>query len=827
MDLLLLQIFTLVLLVLTCTLAEEKKSKDRIDEFLRPPGTSPEITSEAPSYFSRLSSWLFPGDDQIPKTSDLKIAQPRLEYRDPNPSGHDHNCNLCNKEPWVPVVSNYGSKTMIGFVQPSEIKQTGGLYGAPLQGNLHGNIGGQYGVPPVNSFEPPAQQYGPPPAVNIEPPAPHYGSPPGPPPALQYGPPPGPPPASHYGPPPGPPPPAQYGPPPGHPPAPQYGPPPGPPPVHQYGPPHGPPSSQYGPPPGPSPGSQYGSSPIKYGPPRPLKPFPRPPLSPSKYGPPKFLPKPPTKYGPPIFPGLLPPRNPPRGFGHNPPSKYGPPAFSGPLPNYGPPPKHAPHSNYGPPTIPVPHSEYGPPIQPHKEYGPPLGQIKPHSEYGSPSIGLEQPPIPQKDYGPPFVGPSAVPHAEYGPPNTGPPQIPLAPQSEYGPPNPTGLGTLSTGPAINAPISNYGVPPAPVHEPQEIKSSLPSGPSAISNNFGLPQNPLFSSQASIDFRAPSVNYQPPPNNPALSYGPPDIQIQNIPEQQKIGVTDSYGPPPSGPVLHANHLKPTSEEYRPPAAAANLPLTTGSQENTEATHLFPSAQGSILQPIPFPNLSQDFVAPLHNAQNFQSSSDQVIQDILQHKVKEGIEVVPSVPVTDFISSVQYPTQIIQSPLIDLATDSGKSFQGSNAPTSYTNQNSISFNAKPIVVDEHHSEATDTHHAVTLQNDTNTFKRDSENVLGNLQSLENGKNGSSVGEASLQKILNSDESLGKAIASHLLGQEIQPKPFETTGSPEDYEKSLKLFNHHAFATNEALFTPPPMDNSTWTPSFGEYGNSKWFL
>lgn len=135
------------------------------------------ISNEAPSFFSKLKSWIFPfgGADNSVKHVDSVPAAVRHAfpiYAPPSSQSHKPNCNPCSQEPWIPVATNYGQNTILGFVQPSNIGSTypaiehlqpppSGQYGAP---NFNTNYGppkdGQYALPNINTnYGPPREQY--------------------------------------------------------------------------------------------------------------------------------------------------------------------------------------------------------------------------------------------------------------------------------------------------------------------------------------------------------------------------------------------------------------------------------------------------------------------------------------------------------------------------------------------------------------------------------------------------------------------------------------------------------------------------------------------
>lgn len=166
-------------------------------------------------------------------------------------------------------------------------------------------------------------------------------------------------------------------------------------------------------------------------------------------------------------------------------------------------------------------------------------------------------------------------------------------------------------------------------------------------------------------------------------------------QQNFQTNAQYAAPPAKPNQHystlnqGGQLKVTSKEYLPPPDV--LPLAT----NTH--HAVPLAG----RPIALPNLSPTAIPPLFNAKPFNQGSSSTlygtqhlagsenlpIHHLLNPQVEDpslstnpygppvipfnkpmyddgDIQVIPSIPVAEFVSSVEYPPSIVQSPVIDI-------------------------------------------------------------------------------------------------------------------------------------------------------------------
>ncbi|XP_049825667.1 uncharacterized protein LOC109605067 [Aethina tumida] len=291
-------------------------------------------------------------------------------------------------------------------------------------------------------------------------------------------------------------------------------------------------------------------------------------------------------------------------------NKYGPPLKTSPG-IYGPP-----KPVYGPPK-----PAYGPP-----NYKPPSGPFgPPSSQYGPPSNQYGPPPTPSNQYGPPpspsnQYGPPPSPSNQYGPPPSpsnqyGPPQ---SPSNQYGPPQ--------------SPSNQYGPPPSPSNQygpPQNQPSHF--GPPQ--NHFGPPTThlkPIFESYgAPPDIRPPPVSgtygapsYLPPqklvPTSPSANYPPP----QPVP-------SDSYGAP----------LGPNAADYY---LGQNEQLSLPSGDNH--------------RPIPLPNLSLRPVVPVREHVNFKN---------VPNGQDDSVQVIPSINVADYLSSIEHPINVIQSPLVEVS------------------------------------------------------------------------------------------------------------------------------------------------------------------
>ncbi|XP_065158277.1 uncharacterized protein [Atheta coriaria] len=424
------------------------------------------------------------------------------------------------------------------------------------------------------------------------------------------------------------------------------------------------------------------------------------------------------------------------GFHSGPQQTYNPPSSPHVLENFKPPPQIS--SNYGPPSLPpissAPQELYGPPAPPQNNYGPPAP--------------------PQNNYGPP------PPSDNYGPPP------PPSPGNNYGPPPPSlDYGAPISAPSYSAP-SVFNKPPAPA-----------PGPSNFGNHYGAPK-PIF--------KIPSKNYGPPINQPTFSIPKPGYSSGKAPRQIRPGFHQrphmQFSPPPPQPVykyipLNKGKYSNLPTNFKPPPPPTNYnsggPISFNSfgtfvnhgvptqnlDIKTQVTNpeylppieQLPIATGHNAEPIPFPNLSSRPVAPLHNPQNFQDNFPQPGSHV-EIPYDSNVQIQQSIPVADFLASIEHPISVIRSPILDVnvantsspsdeyysTVSPQNSFNNYNIQPTYGsvadsgNYDDYKLSENPIVVEDTHVAAA------TNENKTvSTFN--------NLQSSE-------VGEDFIQQILN---------------------------------------------------------------------------
>ncbi|XP_069674648.1 mucin-2-like [Periplaneta americana] len=430
---------------------------------------------------------------------------------------------------------------------------------------------------------------------------------------------------------------------------------------------HAPSPNQYLPPP-PNLSTQYDSpsiaslplqSPgIEYGPPLPPLQSPR-----DQYGPPP-PPPPPIKSTDGQF-AVPPPVSYVGTQHHHPPPPPPPPA---PVVEYGPPPPPPPPSpsqhiqpEYKPPPLPIQH------VQP--EYKPPPPSQVP-SHHNEPQF--KPPPISYShEYKAPPVlehsgtkfGPSSPPklsEPEYEPP---PPPPPHPPRNEYGPPS-------------RPPLSDYRGPPPPANQygaPPRDTIKQPSSPQLAPSY--LPAPPVYEPERFKDDPPPSTVSHflvPPPNpgnNNVANYKPQTSHHGgNSGERGAVGNNHN-----SLDVVQSVTL---IEDSHP--IASQHPSTSGSNDvsytGVSSIHLAPTTPGFNIaawhkEETTYPPSDQLHLSSGERYKPQEQNSHQNSRPQENHTNDPGLEVIPSIQVADYLSSVEYPLQIVQSPYIDVTEPPG--------------------------------------------------------------------------------------------------------------------------------------------------------------
>lgn len=354
---------------------------------------------------------------------------------------------------------------------------------------------------------------------------------------------------------------------------------------------------------------------------------------------------------------------------HLPGDQYGPPPPSGstvdqyaglplssvhPAAEYGPPPplsQHI-HTEHKPPPIQAsqhPGNEYGPPQKPEGEYGPPPPPSQDiHLEYKPPPLPAslyqgnnfgQVPPPNLKETGylpPPLPEP---PRTEYVPP-------PRPPQSGYNPlpPPPDQYGPPQQD-TIKEPTSPHLAPsylPAPpLYEPEPFnggpQSAVSQYPLGINN--GINNGQIYNQNSGNSYGE---------NGSGGGSGHSEIDVV-----QSVSLIDSHPVESQHPVtsgLHDAGYTGVSSIHLVPFVSTTPKTNTGEWHKEEAARL-PNNQFHLPS-------EENYQQQGHNYHLNNASSKNLTNEA------SGLEVIPSVQVADYLSSVEYPLQIVQSPYIDV-------------------------------------------------------------------------------------------------------------------------------------------------------------------
>lgn len=409
-------------------------------------------------------------------------------------------------------------------------------------------------------------------------------------------------------------------------------------------------------------------------------------------------------------------------------SAYAPP--DKPTDEYGPPLSVSQHiqSEYKQPPLPIPQYvgiEYGPPPKPIDEYGPPPPPSQHiQSTYNPSSLSINQhtgteyrpPHKPQDEYGPP---PPLIQDVrnEYKPPHLhtlplqgtqyAPPSQSSLREPEYQPPLPPQSPGIQYGTPSRPPDSDYRPPLSsadqygpPQHDTIKQSSSPQLAPSY------LPAPPVYESGRFKDETHSSVpNYLVPSpthgNNNAIIYG--QNNHQNNAGGSDVRETGGVGDHSEIDVDQSISLEDSH------AVASQHPVTSGSRDvaytSVSSIHLVPGDfttpkinneewNKEVTERPPVNGLN------LPSGENYQprEQEKQLYNPPTRNNTQNsgGLEVIPSIQVADYLSSVEYPLQIVQSPYIDVTEPPGHSFKQNNKHDKNAPTHTPSYDKSEIII-----------------------------------------------------------------------------------------------------------------------------------
>ncbi|XP_039746149.1 uncharacterized protein LOC120623922 [Pararge aegeria] len=334
-------------------------------------------------------------------------------------------------------------------------------------------------------------------------------------------------------------------------------------------------------------------------------------------------------------------------------------------PTYGPPSPTATTNFNSPHNLPQaftsPPNNYKTPIKfstgtPHASYGPPTVSHFSSSSYNPPS-STYGPPSPTHSVGNSNQAPlnslySGISSSFYDLPNTS-----LGPSSSYG--IPSSLYTVP-GSTYKPPLSSYGSPSIPYENyfSSTTYSPISSGyKPELLNHYLPPQNDveiLSEIEPSSELQLPRVTH---PTSFRNSYGEPILNTYALDIPFSVSAAGAASSKVKTEILPDNRVKPHGSNMTIELANP-APFTLNRGRNIHT-----------LQPIALPNLSISPLPPIFNARPFR-----VISSIspfnggpsinVQHNGSNNFNIAKSIPVAEYTHSVEYPTTIIQSPVIDI-------------------------------------------------------------------------------------------------------------------------------------------------------------------
>lgn len=479
---------------------------------------------------------------------------------------------------------------------------------------------------------------------------------------------------------------------------------------------------------------------------------------------------------------------------------YGPPSNS-----YGVP--QAPSGNYGSPTGPPP-SSYGPPAV---NYGPP-----PQSS----SITFAFPPVPSLNYEPPQTQLNYSPHPNQ---QHAPPLIPL---DEYGPPPPP-QPPVQYGP----PQSHDQFIAASQHNPfKEQQPSKNKSPHFKHGSSGKPGVHLTNKPYKfIPLKFPKLELGPKPPNSvsSVTFRPYDHNVKIQPaaslnnnfQFQKLPTIEIAENLPSDNFAAPINHHPSTYVVPPPLQFTAAPA----QPSYRPLHLANTGfNRNVRGPfIPLPNLSLKPVLPIHNYQNFKTGFSRPANDNLPQQGAHipirannnyhEVQVQPSIPIAGYLASIEHPVNVIQSPIFEVSVKEENndeaervtedSVRNDKEETTASNLNTgSSLKEHPIVV----AENDDAHVAESSRNQTIHNPSEVNDKRGNNNNLDVLAFNKGSSQDHSINILKENEDLIKHI---LNSQNISP----TTQQIPVY---LPIVSQKQ---NDTHFTAPPIDYTSWTPSF----------
>ncbi|RVE48937.1 hypothetical protein evm_006399 [Chilo suppressalis] len=330
-------------------------------------------------------------------------------------------------------------------------------------------------------------------------------------------------------------------------------------------------------------------------------------------------------------------------------------------------------------------------IQSNPTYGPPsptahldvqnIAAFKPNAYRQQQSLPQISTGVPHAVYGPPFQSPSiSVQSSTYGPPI-----------STYGPPSPTHtillpsqspLASTFSAPSVpySQPSLSYGNPTASLGY-SSSSYSISSSSSATTSPTPPPITPgPFSSTFSIDtpsYEPDLSKFQHKHQNDVEILKSPDLELQLPKVTPPTTFKNSYGETISNSYISdipysvsatAAETTKINTEVLPNSSNPVVPNVSLALANPAPFTLNRGRNIHTLQPVALPNLSVSPLPPIFNARPFRPTplqySKNLINGINSMQQLSNVKIEHSIPVAEFTQSIDYPTTVVQSPIINI-------------------------------------------------------------------------------------------------------------------------------------------------------------------
>lgn len=307
---------------------------------------------------------------------------------------------------------------------------------------------------------------------------------------------------------------------------------------------------------------------------------------------------------------------------------------------------HQPQGYSPPPSQHGPLRQYGTPSQVYQNYGPPptgqgvgdgKGSAPPQNQYdphGDETHGLPPPPLPQA-----FLSPT------YGPPQ---PQTQFASSTNL---NPTAASAIPHGPP--PPQAHQLLPSVgfgPPFDPKLLNSNSPMNQPPPRNNMNqqLPPNgfrPLNQQYRDETGKRPTFLHNPIPfSTMSKSQLPPLFNYQTFNDGKQ------------------NHLHSYLQPPKPQNVVFTITETEDSCKKCQEQNQQKDSEPAQAEQVTDSIVKTSEPDKTNSEEHFRRPTEQFKKPLEQDK--SNVQIVKSVPLAEYLSSVEYPMQIIQAPILDV-------------------------------------------------------------------------------------------------------------------------------------------------------------------